>query len=437
MPIPVPVLSALLLGATAQFDLEITGVVPLGPAFFPTCVSIADLDGDGLPDLAVSGRNVAGRMAILRGQGPGLFGAPEPIVLGAQSDWVEIADFNGDGHQDLAVALRTTPGIVQILRGTGGGGFVFGPSLAVDRFPTCLAVHDIDGDGTLDLIVSNYGSDTLSVLRGHGDGTFASAERLLVGPALRRAPRPYHLLLHDFDGDGTADLAVNHTSTGRISVFRGHPDGAFTGPRILPSVSVACIAALDLDLDGRPDIASFGLAPTGGALRTFRNVGEPGGRPLRFEPGPTVLMGLWTWYLVAADLDRDGRDDLIASDASLNGLLLLKNNAVPGVITLGPPQPVPTGLFPRMIRPIDLFGDCMRDLVLVDIATHAVVVLRNRTLPAGPCAGPDLNSDGAVDFADLLILLGLWGGPGPAGDLDGDGTVGLADLLILLAAWSA
>lgn len=53
----------------------------------------------------------------------------------------------------------------------------------------------------------------------------------------------------------------------------------------------------------------------------------------------------------------------------------------------------------------------------------------------------DLNSDGEVSAADLIILLAFWGNCPPPpleclGDLDGDEVVGAADLLVLLANWS-
>lgn len=47
----------------------------------------------------------------------------------------------------------------------------------------------------------------------------------------------------------------------------------------------------------------------------------------------------------------------------------------------------------------------------------------------------DLNLDGAVDSADLGLLLTSWGSAEPVGDLNGDGVVGTADLGLLLAAW--
>jgi hypothetical protein len=55
-----------------------------------------------------------------------------------------------------------------------------------------------------------------------------------------------------------------------------------------------------------------------------------------------------------------------------------------------------------------------------------------------PIDCPDLDGDGEVKVADLLILLAAWGPcDGCAADLDGDGEVKVADLLLLIAAWGA
>jgi hypothetical protein len=55
------------------------------------------------------------------------------------------------------------------------------------------------------------------------------------------------------------------------------------------------------------------------------------------------------------------------------------------------------------------------------------------------CGGTpgDINSDGAVDAADLSLLLSLWGTTGGPADIDGDGTVGASDLALLLASWTS
>ena len=57
---------------------------------------------------------------------------------------------------------------------------------------------------------------------------------------------------------------------------------------------------------------------------------------------------------------------------------------------------------------------------------------------ASSCANApgDINNDGAVNAADLSLLLGAWGASGGAADLNGDGTVGAADLALLLGGWT-
>jgi hypothetical protein len=58
--------------------------------------------------------------------------------------------------------------------------------------------------------------------------------------------------------------------------------------------------------------------------------------------------------------------------------------------------------------------------------------MRNYVVPT--CVA-DLDDSGAVDFADILAILGAWGNPGGPEDLDGSGTVDFGDILVVLGAW--
>lgn len=78
-----------------------------------------------------------------------------------------------------------------------------------------------------------------------------------------------------------------------------------------------------------------------------------------------------------------------------------------------------------------VFGSSAANLVPFDLNGSIDVFLARFEVPSPA----DLSGDGAVDAADLAILLGNWGSAG-AGDLDGDGVVGSADLAILLGGWS-
>jgi hypothetical protein len=47
----------------------------------------------------------------------------------------------------------------------------------------------------------------------------------------------------------------------------------------------------------------------------------------------------------------------------------------------------------------------------------------------------DLDANGSVDVADILVLIAGWNGADPILDLDNDGIVGVSDLLLMIAAW--
>ena len=161
----------------------------------PTAVAAADLDGDGLGDLAVG---VNGGGAVLFGDGTGGFpAAPLELALGGAGVDVAAGDANLDGELDLFYANTTIfgGGTFTLLTGDGTGGFGVTSSIAIDDTVNSLAVGDLDGDGLLDVTVT--GQSLLGmVLIGDGAGGFTQSEIYGSGAAARVA---------DVDGDGRAD----------------------------------------------------------------------------------------------------------------------------------------------------------------------------------------------------------------------------------------
>jgi hypothetical protein len=103
-------------------------------------------------------------------------------------------------------------GGVRVLLGKGDGTFT--PALvtyAAGAGPDALVVEDFNGDGSPDLAVANYNGPNISVLLGNGDGTFAAAPILAAGRS------PVAVIAADFDGDGTPDLAVANSGSNDIS----------------------------------------------------------------------------------------------------------------------------------------------------------------------------------------------------------------------------
>ena len=222
-----------------------------GPGFAgPGPPVVADLTGDGIPDLIYPDYE-SGIVAVRLGIGNGTFGPQEDFPAGAGAYSLEVVDVNGDGKPDLVVA-NAVDNTVSVLLGNGNGTFQPQKVYPVGFDPFALAEADFNGDGIPDFVTANRGDNTLSVLIGNGDGTFQPTETYPSGDT------PRGVAVADFNGDGKVDVVNANQGDGTASVLMGNGDGTFSvgATQSAPASNLRPFQVIvaDLNGDGIPDI---------------------------------------------------------------------------------------------------------------------------------------------------------------------------------------
>src|SRR6266849_1905223 len=287
-------------------------------------IAVADLNGDGKPDLLAAnqcgvgicdqgGQYAEGTLGVLLGTGSGKFGQVAIYDSGGcNSSFLAVGDFNGDGKPDVAVLNQfsgpdcTGPSLVGIFLGKGDGTFQpLAPFPGGDVVSYAITVADVNRDGKPDLAVGAGGS--LGILLGNGDGTFQpSTDYSLVGT-------PSSIVVTDLNGDAEPDLAVSTFSN--VSVLLGNGDGTFRTPVAYDSggFQTYSVAVGDVNGDGKLDLVSGNYCTPG----CFGNsvVGVLLGNGDGTFQSPSTL-NLSAFRLTVADVNRDGKPDLLAATRS-------------------------------------------------------------------------------------------------------------------------
>src|SRR3954454_21396794 len=368
-----------------------SGDYPIGDD--PVDLAVADLNGDGTPDIVTVNRH-DGTLTFLRGNGDGTFSEVGGFPIGSFPAAIEVADLNGDGAADLVVAAKDN-GTVDVVLGDGNGGVLPQTNLATaDTLPLSVGVGDLNGDGKLDLVSGSAMAQdgSVSVFLGNGNGTF-QGQVPYSGPGASNA-----VALADLNGDGKADLVAVSSFT---SVLLGNGDGTFQTPYVAGYGGYS-VAIADLNADGKLDL----VKTQGGSVLVQLGNGDG-----TFSAQTSYADGPGAFRVAIADLDGDGRPDLaVSGDTSVQ--VLLGN----GDGTFQSAQKFSVDL-PHALAIADLNNDGKPDIATVN-ATDTVSILFNTTpfSNAPPVAHDDsytLAEDTALTLAAPAIL-------GNDSDADGD-----------------
>jgi len=317
--------------------------------------------------------------------------------VGPSPQGVTVVDVNGDGRLDL-VSANAGGSTLTIRTNNGAGVFVLASSPSVGSSPSEVTAADVNGDGRADLISANYGSASLSVLTNNGNGGFVLSASPGVGS------NPQWAAAADVNGDGRLDLiaANSGTSVNTLSVLTNNGSGGFaTAGTYLVGGSPYCVVAADLNGDGKPDLMSVSQAS--GLLTLLTNSGSGG-----FVIATNYLVGGSPQWLSVADVNKDGYPDVICANNSSSALTVLTNDGS-GRFAISGTLPTDSNPFPVVVT--DVNGDGWPDLASANTGNNSITVFTNNgsggfvlatrlttgTTPNGMAFG-DMNGDGKVDL---------------------------------------
>ncbi|HEX7879599.1 MAG TPA: VCBS repeat-containing protein, partial [Candidatus Eisenbacteria bacterium] len=373
------------------------GVVFEIPMLYPIDSGVGDFDEDGRTDIVVlSAFNLNPRtLAFYLSSAGGILAAPRIDTLSTIfPGYIGVADVNDDGHDDIAFSDGRAPASF-----LGNGDGTFQPVYPPDVGPAwCgdLEFGDVNLDGHLD-VVSNCTFNYAYIGLGDGAGRFSTVSRHWFP----RGGSEESLIVNDFDHDGFGDI-VGNRSPG-LAVLRGNAAVTFnTVPEFPAAPNLSEVIALDWDLDGIEDLV--GVDRIGGNLVLFRN------RLGALEPGVTIPLGFIPDGIRFADLNGDGRRDIVAADQGADLVKVSLGSSGGGFQT---PVSYPVGSDPSDVATGDFNADGILDVVVSNFsypswsasylrgtgngAFAPQVVIPTAATPSSIETG-DFNEDGKLDF---------------------------------------
>ncbi len=363
-----PGLLDVILNSAATPGTFAAGVTYDSSASPPSGLAVGDLTGNGSKDMVVA-NITAGTLSVFMETSPtsGAYSPATIITVGGQPNDVQIADINGDGLPDLIVADNTGKVTYLLQNPASPGTFQAGVSLPINNpaitaegsaFSTraiAVAVGDLNGDGLPDLAVTsfdingNLGQVTVYFQDPASPGSFITTPTVFSTYC-----EPTQIRIVDVNKDGANDMVVACQGTGTFEDANGAIDGnplgqiavaeslygamvilqdpsspgTFPPPVVYPTIQGSLsVAVADFNMDGWPDIAMSSLLQEGEG--TVATLTQDPANPGTFINLATYLGEGQPSSIVIGDVNNDGLPDLITAD-STSAVWYTNSSSAPG-----------------------------------------------------------------------------------------------------------
>jgi hypothetical protein len=296
---------------------------------------------------------------------PGVqFRAAATNIAGYGPHSVEVADLRGQGKMDIITANWMGHN-VSILLGHGDGSFAAATNFPANGDAVSTATGDFDADGSVDVVVANRDfalGGWWTLLRGRGDGTFWPP----TNSFWTLSTEPKSVAAGDFNQDGKLDFVSADWLAGWVEVMTNNGNGFFESQGTFSVGSPAYhVAVADLNSDGKLDAvtANTGTNVVGVLL------GNGNGT---FKPGTNFTAGNSPFCVAVGDFNTNGKPDIATADREGNTVSVLLGS---GTGAFGSPAHYPVGSLPRSVATGDFNRDGRLDLVAANEGSNTVSVL--------------------------------------------------------------
>ncbi|MBS1531118.1 MAG: VCBS repeat-containing protein [Bacteroidetes bacterium] len=336
---------------------------------------------------------------------------------------VACVDIDGDGKIDIVVSNSSKISLYRNIGTTGGdvNAATFDPKVDITMPGNVskVVIQDIDGDGKPDIVAT---AGTISILKNNAQAGLAFSAATFTQISLPFQASGAVLAVGDVDNDGKPDIIAalpdpspsfaihmavlkNTSQPGQLSAssFSEAATAPFEGGN-------ASFYIADLDGDGKPDIVATDYAYN--TITFFRNIGSIGSPSFS---AVTMDIGQGSTDVAVTDIDQDGKPDLLVTTYT-NKLLIYKNNSTPGTLnssSFSLLTTMATGATPFSIKIADMDGDGKPDILITNSKSTTITILRNIYS----------KNDPSGSFFDIPIQIDIGAGPDyiQAADLNGDG----------------
>lgn len=361
------------------------------------------------------------------------FGASKGEISGITDQILEVKIPSGTTYSDITVTNLTTgrsgytsqpfflnfngsPGF-ELSNLQGQFNFPAGAPVAEGLYDLCMC--DFDGDKKVDVATAN---DNFKFINIYPNGSSTGIVSFPSKTAVNIASLSLHIRCGDLNGDGKPDLVATESGvTDKVFILRN----SSTGPgnfAFAPPVPVTLagkrpkrIEIADLNLDGKAEV----IVTAQGTNTVTVLVNQSSLAAISFSPVAPIDIAIpgavSTEGLAVQDLNGDGRPEIVTSQFQTNSnLYIIENNSSPGSFLAGDIKVLTVGTPIKNIRIGDLDGDRKPDIAFTQLISSSVGIFLNQ-------------SSGTLAFAGLTTFetdLTPWGID--FGDIDGDGKIDIA-----------